>query len=88
MQQDSDDSENIKRPRHWYYTAWIAMFGVIVIGSLAELDIANGQYKPHLYTLCTLSLVLAFYSMIKHKFGELVNLIILLPSRSEMDDID
>lgn len=61
------------------------MFGVIVIGGLAQLDIANGQYELQRYRLFALSLILAFYSIIKHKFGELINLLLFLPRETDID---
>jgi hypothetical protein len=65
--------------KHWYYIAWLAVFGVIVVGGMAEANIAEGKYNFILYSVCLLSAILAVYSIIKYKFGSLVELILFLP---------
>jgi hypothetical protein len=79
MKPTIDHSPEIQPKKHWYYIAWVAVFGVVIIGGLAESDIAGGKYNLYLYSACGFSLLLACYSIIKHKFGGLVDLILLLP---------
>ncbi len=74
-----ETSPAIKKPRHWYFIAWVSAFGVIVFGSIPQGNFAGGAYDIWFYSICGISLLLAIYSVIRYKFGSLTDLLLFLP---------
>lgn len=68
--------------KHWYYIAWVAVLGVFFGGGMAEANIVGGEYNLLLYSVCGGSLLLAGYSIVRYKFGSLIELLLFLPRSS------